>query len=210
MTRSPVVGAVLGAARAVRSAWIEASLALGDLTGMAAQRRRLGAALQGRVLDLGGGSGRNLPHLGAADVVVVADPDEAALRRARRRRATRPVVVVAASGERLPFADGAFDAVVVALALCTIPDAGAALREVHRVLVPGGELRYLEHVVSPRPWLARVQHAVDPAWGVLAAGCSLTRRTDVAVRAAGFDVVAEHRSGDGQGAIVSGRARRRP
>ena len=206
MTSQPR-GRVLAWVRTVRSAAIEAALALGDRTGMAAQRRRLGAGLGGRVLDLGGGSGRTVPHLVDADVVVVVDPDEAALQRALRRRAPRPVVAVAASGERLPFGDGSFDAVCVALALCTIPDAAAALGEVRRVLRPGGELRYLEHVRSLRPRLDRLQRAVDPTWGVLAAGCSLTRDTGAAIRDAGFAVEAEHRSAGGRGTVIAGRAR---
>lgn len=178
-----------------------------EWAGMARQRHRLVGGLAGDVLEVGVGTGRNLPHYRTARSVTGIDPDRAALDRARRRRCPAPVELVEGSAHDLPFPDGRFDAVVACLSLCTIPDPARGLAEMHRVLRPGGALHYLEHVRSGRPWVASAQQRVRGPWMALADGCDLTRDTSSAIRAAGFVVEREWRSGDGRGVVIAGLAR---
>jgi ubiquinone/menaquinone biosynthesis C-methylase UbiE len=112
------------------------------------------------------------------------------LRRLRERAAALalPATIVAAPAERLPFEDASFDTVVATLTLCTVADLGAALREVRRVLVPGGRLLFLEHVRSEEPRLARVQDVLRPLWQRVGHGCQCNRRTLAAIAAAPLDV----------------------
>ena len=158
-----------------------------ERAGVDERRGRLLADLSGRVLDVGSGTGANLPHYRRADEVVMTEPDPAMRARlvAKLGPATRPVEVVDAPAERLPFPDTSFDAVVCTLVLCTVDDPGAALREAHRVLVPGGRLTVLEHVRGSGA-LATWQHRLNPLWSRLAGGCRLDRDTESAVTAAGF------------------------
>lgn len=154
-----------------------------DALGFRRQRQRTAGSATGRVLELGVGSGLNLPHYRAAAEVVGVDPDPHMLRRARARAAAAPcpVELVAASAERLPFPDGSFDTVVVALALCTIADPAAALREAKRVLRPEGRLIFLEHVRSESPRAAALQDRVERLWMRLAGGCHPNRDTVAAI-----------------------------
>jgi len=177
-----------------------------DALGLGRQRARTAAAATGRVLELGVGTGLNLPHYEHADEVVGVDPDPHMLSRARARAAAapRPVTLLEASAESLPFDDGEFDSVVVALSLCTIPDAGAALAEARRVLAPEGRLVFLEHVRSERPWVARLQDRVAPAWRRAAGGCNPNRDT-VAAIGEQFEVERLWR----KGVVVQGTARPR-
>jgi ubiquinone/menaquinone biosynthesis C-methylase UbiE len=108
--------------------------------------------------------------------------------------------------QRLPFEDATFDTVVVALSLCTIPDAPSALREARRVLRDDGQLLFVEHVRSLRPFVARVQDAATPLWKRVAGGCHLNRDTVTAIDGAGFRIEDIWRSGRQQGSIVQGRA----
>lgn len=146
-------------------------------------RRELFGDLGGRVLDLGAGTGRNLPHLRAGSVVAL-DPDGAMLRRAAGKASGRQYLVQG-DASRLPFAEGTFDAVTVALALCTIPDLEGALREARRVLRAGGRLAFLEHVRLPGP-AGRLQRLLTPLWSRLAGGCRLDRETLHLIVGAGF------------------------
>lgn len=143
------------------------------------QRARTAAAATGTVLEVGVGTGLNLPYYRHADELVGIDPDPHMLKRARRRAAAAPcpMRLTAAGGESLPFDDGEFDTVVITLTLCTIPDPEAAIREARRVLKPDGRLSFLEHVRSDRPWLARLQDTVTPAWKHIAGGCHWNRRS---------------------------------
>ena len=105
-----------------------------------------------------------------------------------------PVRVVAGVGERLPADAGEFDAAVTSLVLCTIPDPMAALKEIRRVLRPGGELRFYEHVAAEGAMARRVQHALDATiWPRVAGGCHCGRDTQDAIVAAGFQVVSSRR-----------------
>jgi ubiquinone/menaquinone biosynthesis C-methylase UbiE len=167
----------------------DATLALPEHAGLRSLRRELLAGLRGRVLELGVGTGINLPlYPPEVGEVTGIDPDESMLRQARRRadRAVGPVRLVPAPAEELPFEAAGFDAVVVTLALCTIPEPGIALREARRVLKPGGEFRALEHVRVEG--IGRLQEVATPVWKRVAGGCHLDRDTLDKVRAAGFEV----------------------
>lgn len=165
--------------------WLyDATLALAECTGLKRWRQWLCAGAERRVLDLGCGTGRNLPLLppGSAGV----DPALDSLRRARRR--APGARLVQARAEALPFRTAAFDTVVSGLVFCSVDDPGAGLGEVRRVLRPGGTFRMLEHVRSERPWRARIQDLVQPAWTRLAGGCRPNRDTERTVEAAGFTI----------------------
>ena len=147
------------------------------------------AAARGAVLEIGVGSGHNLPLYGPAVAHVVAlDPSPALLHLAAARRAGAhtPVALVRASGERLPFAASSFDTVVTTWTLCSIADPLAALREMRRVLKPAGQLVFVEHGLSPEAAVARWQHRLTPCWRRIGGGCHLDRKIDDLVRAAGF------------------------
>lgn len=156
--------------------------------------------LQGRVLEIGVGTGRNLPFYpdGVTHLAGI-DPDEVMLDRAgmRARVAPFPVDLIPACAEELPFGDASFDAVAATLAFCTIPDPPRALREARRVLKRGGEFRLLEHVRVERKPVAWLQEKATPFWKRLAGGCHLDRDTLAAVREAGFEVERVERHLDG-------------
>jgi ubiquinone/menaquinone biosynthesis C-methylase UbiE len=161
-----------------------------------AWRDELLAGLSGRVVEIGPGNGINFRHYPASVEEVVALEPERYLRAKAERAASVaavPVTVTAGTADELPFADGTFDAAVACLVLCTVPDQGAALTELRRVLKPGGELRFLEHVRSTRKRKARVQLAADRSgiWPLLGGGCHCSRDTVSAIRTAGFRVERE-------------------
>jgi ubiquinone/menaquinone biosynthesis C-methylase UbiE len=153
-------------------------------------RKKLLEHARGRVLEIGVGTGLNLPHYPPVDELVAAEPSEPMLRRARRRAAEtgRDVTFVEAPAEQLPFEDDSFDTVVSMLVLCTVENQQHALQEVRRVLRPNGQFLFSEHVRSDDPKLARWQDRLEPIWGVVANGCHPNRNTLDGIRAAGFDV----------------------
>lgn len=154
-------------------------------------RRWLPGGAAGRTLDLGTGTGRNLPWLAPGARAVAVDPHPQNLAAARRRAPGVPLV--RARAEALPFKDGAFDTVLSGLVFCSVDDVAAGLAEVRRVLAPGGTFRLLEHVRSRRPLEARLQDAWQPAWTWLAGGCRPNRETEAAVERAGFEIEAASR-----------------
>jgi ubiquinone/menaquinone biosynthesis C-methylase UbiE len=160
--------------------------------GGAAHRRKLLAGLQGRVIEVGAGSGANFPHYPTSVSQVIAIEPERYLReRAQRaaRSAPVPVSVLDGDADRLPEEAGSFDAGVVSLVLCTVPDQHSALTEIRRVIRPGGELRFYEHVVAHRKREARLQRLADATlWPHLAGGCHLARDTTAAIERAGFAI----------------------
>lgn len=160
--------------------------ALMEAAGLKRWRGWLTGGARGLTLDIGCGTGRNLPLFGADVTAVGLDPSADVLRRARRRAPRVPLVQGRA--EHLPFRAGAFDTVVSGLVFCSVPEPGRGLAEVRRVLRQGGELRMLEHVRSTRPWKARLQDWIQPCWTRLSGGCHPNRDTEPTVEAAGFTI----------------------
>ena len=152
---------------------------LAERAGLSARRRALVQQARGRVLEIGAGTGLNLRHYADDAELVLSEPDAAMAERLRRRVAgrRRPATVVLAPAEALPFADGEFDTVVSTLVLCTVPDQAAALREIRRVLRPGGRLLFMEHIRSDSPRWARWQDRLNPPWRAFAEGCNCNRPT---------------------------------
>ncbi|HEY3109294.1 MAG TPA: methyltransferase domain-containing protein [Chloroflexota bacterium] len=163
---------------------------------LADRKRALLGDLRGRVLEIGPGTGVNLAYLPDGVTWIGVEPNAYLRERLRARAAARPGLVAevrAGTAERLPVPDRSVDAVVSTLVLCSVPDPGAALREVRRVLRPGGRFVFVEHVgAPPGTWLRRLQRAVRPIWSAVADGCHPDRDTLEAVERAGFaDVRAE-------------------
>jgi ubiquinone/menaquinone biosynthesis C-methylase UbiE len=163
-----------------------------DRGGMADHRRALVAGLKGRVIEVGAGNGLNFAHYPAGVTSVLAVEPEARLRKVALENAARVrihIEVVAGVADRLPVEDESVDAIVYSLVLCSVPDLASALREGHRVLKPAGQLRFLEHVVSERPALRRMQKVLDATvWPTLGAGCHCARDTSAAIDSAGFTI----------------------
>jgi ubiquinone/menaquinone biosynthesis C-methylase UbiE len=154
-------------------------------------RDELLAGLSGTVVEVGAGNGMNFSHYPpGVDQVIAVEPEPYLRAKAERAAAaaTARISVEAASAGELPIESGSADAAVACLVLCTVPDAGAALAELHRVLKPGGELRFLEHVRADGTRKAGVQQTLDRAgvWPLVAGGCHCSRDTVSAIRAAGF------------------------
>jgi ubiquinone/menaquinone biosynthesis C-methylase UbiE len=163
-----------------------------ERAGAAGFRQRLLAGVAGRVLEVGAGPGVMFGHYPPAVTEVLAVEPEAHLRALAEeaaRGAPVPVTVVDGVAGRLPAADGAFDAVVASLVLCSVPDQATALAEVRRVLRPGGRLHFWEHVRADGGPLARVQDLLDrTVWPALAGGCHAGRDTTAAIEAAGLTI----------------------
>ncbi len=151
-------------------------------------RHALLAPLAGEVLEVGAGTGANLPHYPPAVTrLVLAEPDRHMRRRLVARARERGAEVVDAPCEKLPFADASFDAVVSTLVLCSVASLEDALAEMRRVLRPGGKLVFMEHVAAwDRPDRLKWQRRLEPFWKRLAGNCHLTRTTAEAIERAGF------------------------
>ncbi len=147
-------------------------------------RAKLLVDVRGDVLEIGAGTGANFAHYPADARVVALEPDPHMLKRAEGRR-TPNIELRQAPAERLPCADASFDVVISTLVLCTVDDVPAALAEIQRVLRPDGELRFIEHVRGGGA-IGRAQDVLQPVYGWFAAGCQWNRRTEEALRAAGF------------------------
>ena len=171
-------------------AYLRASV-LADRRGAYEHRRRLLAGLHGRVIEIGAGNGRNLPHYPPAVTEVVAvEPDDTLRAHAaeQARSAPVPVSVVPGHAGALPAADATMDAAVVSLVLCSVPEQRQALAEIVRVLVPGGRLHFYEHVRSTHRPIALLQDLITPAWRRAAGGCHPNRDTLAEIERAGFEV----------------------
>lgn len=160
--------------------------------GQAQHRRALLAGLSGRVIEVGAGNGLNFPHYPTAiDEVVAVEPEDFLRERARAaaEHAPVPVRVVAGLAEQLPAEDASFDAAVASLVLCSVSDQARALSELRRVIRPGGELRFYEHVAARRPVPSFLQRAADATfWPRVGGGCHLHRDTVSAIGDAGFAI----------------------
>lgn len=157
-------------------------------------RHELIPAAEGRVLEIGIGSGLNLPFYGASvSGVVGIDPSMSLLRRATRAGRDRAigVDVVYGSAEQLPFDTGDFDTVVTTWTVCSIPDAVAALAEMRRVLKPAGALLFVEHGRAPDARVRRWQDRVNPLWHAISGGCNVNRDISTLVKGSGFRITRE-------------------
>ncbi len=166
-------------------------LAKVERAGLGALRQGLIGQATGRVLEIGAGTGANLPLYGAAvESISLTEPERPMLRRLERRaRDHAPsATILRAPAEDLPFEDDSFDTVISTLVLCGVDDQPRALRQLHRVLRPGGRFLFLEHVRSDEPRLARTQDRLN--WlNRAVACCDCNRPTLDSIRAAGFDVI---------------------
>jgi ubiquinone/menaquinone biosynthesis C-methylase UbiE len=154
-------------------------------------RERIGKAASGRVLDIGIGSGLNLPFYGQrADHVCGVDPSAELLHFAeqRARKTDVPVELLRGSGEALPLDDKSIDTVVMTFTLCTVDDAAKTLSEIRRVLKPAGMLLFAEHGRAPEIGVARWQDRITPIWKRVAGGCRLNRKPDDLMQTTGFRI----------------------
>lgn len=164
--------------------------------GMQELRDHTVAGLSGRVLEIGAGNGANFHRYPkAVSQLVATEPDPYMLERARKRagESNLPVELQLAPAEQLPFEDASFDAVVSVLVLCSVTDLSKALSEIARVLKPGGQLRFIEHVRFRGAVGGAYQDLLAPVWRWLGAGCNPNRRTAQAIADAGFTIAETHR-----------------
>lgn len=163
-----------------------------EAKGAAEHRDEMLAGLSGIAIEIGAGSGLNFGHYpSTVDQVHAVEPEPHLRKLAEAAARTAPVAVTVLDGtaDRLPVPDGSCDAAVCSLVLCSVTDQAAALAEIKRVLRPGGEIRLYEHVIDPSPKFARFQRRVDIVHPYVSGGCHVTRDTEAAVLAAGFEIV---------------------
>jgi ubiquinone/menaquinone biosynthesis C-methylase UbiE len=173
--------------------------------GAAEHRDELLAGLSGRIIEVGAGNGLNFAHYPRDVEEVVAVEPEPHLRKLASEAALGspvPVTVLAGTADALPLEDTSCDAAVASLVLCSVPDQGEALAELRRVIKPGGELRFYEHVVA-QGWQRHVQRFSDATWyPPLSGGCHLARDTVAAIERAGFQIESCRRFGFAPGPIA--------
>jgi ubiquinone/menaquinone biosynthesis C-methylase UbiE len=178
-------------------------LAVGEWSGMRRRRRALLAGATGRVLEVGAGTGLNVSlYPESVSELVLTEPEPAMRARLAQRVDEHAVTVLDAPAERLPFADGTFDTVVSTLVLCTVDAPRQALDEIARVLRPGGQFLFIEHVRADSRIRAFIQDRAEKPWRRFAAGCRCNRATLKAMQQCGFDVDAERSSWRGMPGIV--------
>ena len=163
----------------------------GEKSGLSKKRDRLLADARGEVLEIGAGTGLNLSHY-PSDIkrLVLSEPEhhKADLLLKRAAETGLDAQFVRASAEALPFDDDSFDTVVATLVFCTVGEPEAAVAEVKRVLRPGGQWLFIEHIRSDRPMVSRIQDGLARPWAAVADGCQCNRRTIEMIEAGGFEV----------------------
>jgi ubiquinone/menaquinone biosynthesis C-methylase UbiE len=162
-----------------------------EKAGLRPHRQALLAKASGSVLEIGGGTGANVPFYGSGVTsLTITEPSEPMASRLERKLAENqlPAEVVRAPAEELPFDSDSFDTAVSTLVLCTVGDQERALAELARVLRPGGSLLFIEHVRSDSPGFARWQQRLNPLQRVIGCGCNCNRATVERARAAGFEI----------------------
>lgn len=156
------------------------------------QRKKVVPLCEGTVLEIGIGTGFNLPYYDAAKVtkVIGLDPSETSWKLAgeRAKEVTFPVEFIGLPGEQIPLADNSVDTVLVTFSLCTIPDPMRALAGMRRVLKPGGKLIFCEHGAAPDADVLNWQNRINPVWKVLFGGCNLNRRIPDIIEGSGFRI----------------------
>jgi ubiquinone/menaquinone biosynthesis C-methylase UbiE len=178
------------------SAVYDRGLKAAEDAGLREMRRELLTGARGRVLEIGAGTGANLAlYPDAVESLTMVEPDPHMTKRLREKLAAsgRTAEVVEAPAERLPFEDASFDTAVATLVLCTVSDPTAAVAELARVLKPGGELLFIEHVRAEDPGLARWQDRWERPWKFLADGCRCNRDTVATLAASRLDLGAVER-----------------
>lgn len=173
------------------SALYDRAFEASEEAGLREMRRDLLSGARGSVLELGAGTGLNLAlYPEGIESLTLVEPDPHMTKQLRRKldESERTAELIEAPAERLPFDDDSFDTVVVTLVLCTVPDPAAALGEISRVLEPGGQFLFLEHVRSHNPGLAKWQDRLERPWRFLGDGCHCNRDTVAAIGAAGFQL----------------------
>ena len=168
------------------------------------RRRRLIPRAAGSVLEVGVGTGANLPYYRWEQVDSLTMVDPTIPREVLEQTYPVPVLFHALSVEDLPFPDAFFDSVVFTLVFCSVPDNRAGLREVTRVVKPGGQVLFIEHVLPPSTRLHAVMHAINPCWRRVSSGCNITRKTDEELTAAGLYIREMERFG--KGFLIAGQA----
>lgn len=165
------------------------------LPAAARERAKIVPRARGEVLEIGIGTGHNLPYYAPRRVAGVTGIDPGVLRRRIMRRARAAgieVKLLSLSAESIPAEDASFDTLVSTFTLCSIPDVECALAEMRRVLKPTGRLLYLEHGTAPDPHVRRWQDRLTPWWKPLAGGCHLNRNIPRLIAGAGFNIVEQH------------------
>ena len=170
---------------------------------------RLVGDLTGSVLEIGAGNGLNLAHYRQVERLTVVEPDPYMIRYLHERlsQVGYPVELLAIQAEHLPFPDESFDAVVASLVLCSVDDQRQVLGELCRVLKPGHEFRFIEHVRGEGA-LGHVHDSLTPVWQKLAGGCQPNRQTEAVIRSAGFEILEIERYPEGFLPHIQGRARK--
>lgn len=162
-----------------------------DKVGGTEHRKRLLAGLTGKVIEVGAGHGRNFAHYPeTVSGIVAVEPDDTLRGLAEQAAVQVPasVTVVVGHADALPAEEGEFDAAVASLVLCTVPDPERALAEIRRVLRPGGQLRFYEHVRSSKAFNGRMQDLIKPIWSRVGGGCRPNRDTVKIIESSGFTI----------------------
>lgn len=164
----------------------------GERAFLGALRRQFVGAAKGLVVEIGAGTGRNFPYYsrGAVDQVLAVEPDPEMRRRgeARRQASEARIRLLDGTAERLPVESACADTVVSTLVLCSVDDPEQSLREIRRVLQPGGTLILIEHIRAADRWTTRFQDLLTPAWRRIAGNCHLNRPTLHTLRGGGFEM----------------------